>query len=177
MTRRPLVVLCTAPKSSSVDAVDAIVAQASGTDASLVVVAPVGSELRAAFPSFTYESRSTLATLVDWLVRRLDAPGASVAARLGRGSAGIARRRARPVAQYFDRSLMPLPDRAAMADVVTWIETQRAPDQPMYVAYTDGWALPMAVELTRLLPCAGSGSVEMVAKLLGSLGESNRGPS
>lgn len=174
MTRRPLVVLCTAPKSSSADAVEAIVARVSGTDATLLVVAPEGSEVPAAFPSFTYQSRSILGTAVDSFVRRLDDPGPSVRARLGREAASVARRKARPIAQVVDRSVTPLPNRAAMKELVNWIEMQRAGDRPLYIAYTDGWALPLAVELTGAMHCAGSGSDEMVSKLLDSLGQSSR---
>lgn len=173
MTRCPLVVLCTAPKSSSADAVEAIVTRISDTDATLVVVAPVGSEVPAAYPSFTYQSRSILGTAVDSLVRQLDDPGRTIRARLGRGAASVARRKARPVAQVVDRSVTPLPDRAAMTELLDWIEMQRSGDRPVYIAYTDGWALPLAVELTGSIPCAGSGSVEMVSKLLDSLGRSS----
>ena len=116
-----------------------------------------------------YERKQPASTLLDRLIDLCDGKGSASSGEIRMRAASLLRRRARPLAQKFDKHAWPIPNRQQLETLSSTLMDLSTRHERTYMIYSDSWALPLTLEMNSRLNLDGAGSSELFELILGNI--------
>lgn len=171
--RREYVLACL-PPSETVPlerSLDLVLDRLRGTSVGLLLLVPEGMarelpsspELRGRLSGvLTFRARRPLGSALNVLIRATEPGPRDRFPKLRRTAASLLRRKARPLVDIIERSVLGPLSRRDVMRVRRWLSDTVDPVHPISVVYSDSWTFPMACQLSLLDEIDRSGSTVLL---------------